>query len=770
MIRKKRISFVPVLLFLLALGAAFFTRGGEETVRAADSGRIVDYAIRYEEDLAYGLVLETTAAYTEDGTVGLDNPDPNAPYYNFKEYLWVNGRSVIPAGAGGFYVSSQRSYNETYKKTGTGRSAYAVNESGEHFTLNFWWLKSAAGDLIRYDGTDVLVIKAGMPLNTFRRDEEIETVLDRDYYFRLSWGEKAEERYFEEITANDIPAAKIVASGLRDADNGTHYGLTFQLNAAKFQEPQSGIDNPNSKDYLDFRKYVFINGFNQSLLPPTVTFISAGSVYTDVYTKSANGDGREKIDIDYGNMASININWPVGNLGAAGLKLDGTDIVTVKKEMLTGTFDGKSGPYTVRTLDRDYYFGLSWDKTDKNKRYFYEISPEEISGLGYDKQILSVDKSSLPATSEYSRKLIGIGQKHNLPDHFNGYTKVGGRVIIPVAYDKQKVSDAEGNDEITGTLDFSGLDVPSSEPNVFTVYYSVNDYAVSVDLGEIETAAKKEVTLGKNHSLPLAVNVRLFTGRTETFSVKWSWTRAVAKGNVPITGTIQFGNKLVGENTSSVIELELKVTGDLMIDKLGTLPESSQTVLLGKEISLPDKIPALLINGEITSVAVEYEWTRAEETGEKQNKMKLLSSYAFADGIATEYVIDFEVKDYITSLGEIPGSEAVKIGEKHTLPGKVRANLASGGIAELDIVWKWTTATQVGDVSVVGTVYAGEYEVEEGVSLKVTKKVKVTAADESGKNSGKGCRSSLRGVPAALFAGIVLFAASADKKSRRKER
>ena len=151
-------------------------------------------------------------------------------------------------------------------------------------------------------------------------------------------------------------------------------------------------------------------------MPPTVTFISAGSVYTDVYTKSANGDGREKIDIDYGNMASININWPVGNLGAAGLKLDGTDIVTVKKEMLTGTFDGKSGPYTARTLDRDYYFGLSWDKTDKNKRYFYEISPEEISGLGYDKQILSVDKSSLPATSEYSRKLIGIGQKHNLPE------------------------------------------------------------------------------------------------------------------------------------------------------------------------------------------------------------------------------------------------------------------------------------------------------------------------------------------------------------------
>ena len=35
MIRKKRISFVPVLLFLLVLGAAFFTRGGEETVRAA---------------------------------------------------------------------------------------------------------------------------------------------------------------------------------------------------------------------------------------------------------------------------------------------------------------------------------------------------------------------------------------------------------------------------------------------------------------------------------------------------------------------------------------------------------------------------------------------------------------------------------------------------------------------------------------------------------------------------------------------------------------
>lgn len=778
MIRKK---FMPVL-FAIAFCFAFlgttlaFNKTNEAFASAeGETNAIVDFAIRYEDlsgiGIVVGLVIETDAEYTEDASPGLDNHDPQAPYFNLKEYLWVNGRSVIPAGAGGFFVSAQKSFNNTYKKTnGEKREEYTINAEGEHYTVNFNWQAKLAGDLIRYDGTDIFVIKAGMPTNTFKKDEDVEAVLDRDYYFRLVWGETPEYRYFEEITASDIPAAKIVASGLRDADNGTHYGLTLQLDAAKFQEPQSGIDNPNSEEYLDFRKYVFINGLNQSLLPPTVTFISAGAVYSEVYTKPESGEDRVKIDIDYGNMVSININWPVGNLGAAGLKLDGTDIITVKKEMLAGTFDGKSGPYTTRTLDRDYYFGLSWDKTDKNKRYFYEISPEEIAECGYDKQILSIDKSSLPDTSEYSRKLIGIGQNHNLPDYFNGYTKVGGTVIIPVSYDKLKVSDAEGNDEITGTLDFSGLDVPTSEPNVFTVYYSVSDYAVSVDLGEINAAAKNEVTLGKNHSLPATVNVKLFTGKTETFAVRWSWTRAVRNGNVPITGTIQFGNKLVSENVTSVIELELRVTGDLIIDKLGTLPESSQTVLVGKEISLPSRIPALLINGEITSVTVEYEWTKAEETGKKQNKMRLISSYAFAEGIATEYVIDFEVKDYITSIGKIPESKAIKIGEKHTLPGKVTASLARGGSVELDVVWKWTTATQVGDVSVVGTIYAGEYEVEKGVSLKITKKVKVSESEQKASASGKGCKSSYEGISVSAFAAIVLVTVFINKKSRRKVR
>ena len=740
---------------------------------ASETNSVIDYAVRYEDlpgiGIVVGLVIETDAEYPGTPSSGLDNHDPNSPYFNLKEYLWVNGRSVIPAGAGGFYVSSTRNFNATYKKTnGTTREEYTLNEDGSHYVINFNWQVKLAGELLKYDGSDVLVIKAGMPTNTFKKDEEVEAVLDRDYYFRLHWGDTADERYFEKITANDIPTAKIVASGLRDADNGTHYGLTFQLDAAKFQEPSSGLDNPLSEDYFDFREYVFINGLKQSLLPSTVTYISAGSIYTDVYSKSAASSGREKINIDYSNMSCLNINWPVGNLGAAGLRLDGTDIITIKKEMLAGTFDGKTGPYIERTLDRDYYFGLSWDKTDKNKRYFYEISPEEIAEKGYDKQILSIDKTTLPQTSEYSRKLIGIGLKHNLPTFFNGYTVVGGTIRIPVSYDRQNVSDTEGADEIKGSLDFTGLNVPSSEPNEFTVYYNVSDYVTSVNLSEIEQAAKNEVTLGSNHNLPSAVTATLFTGKTENFNVKWSWTRAVKLGNVPITGTIQTDGKLTADGVSTAIELNLTVTGELIIDKIGTLPKSSQTVLLGKKISLPKTIPALLINGEITSVKAEYEWTASDEIGKKQNKMALTSDYAFAEGIPTEYTIEFDVKDYIVSIDEITDSKDIKLGEKHTLPDKVSATLASGGKIELEIAWKWKTATQVGNVSVTGTIYAGEYEVDEGISLKTTKKVNVAASGDKSSGSEKGCKSSAEGA-SALFALPILFTAAYICKNLRRK-
>ena len=105
--------------------------------------------------------------------------------------------------------------------------------------------------------------------------------------------------------------------------------------------------------------------------------------------------------------------------------------------------------------------------------------------------------------------------------------------------------------------------------------------------------------------------------------------------------------KLTADGVSTAIELNLTVTGELIIDKIGTLPKSSQTVLLGKKISLPKTIPALLINGEITSVKAEYEWTASDEIGKKQNKMTLTSDYAFAEGIPTEYTIEFDVKDFL---------------------------------------------------------------------------------------------------------------------------
>ena len=65
MIRKKRISFVPVLLFLLVLGAAFFTRGGEETVRAA----IRTVTVREErarDAMVRAAAIRTATARTEE--------------------------------------------------------------------------------------------------------------------------------------------------------------------------------------------------------------------------------------------------------------------------------------------------------------------------------------------------------------------------------------------------------------------------------------------------------------------------------------------------------------------------------------------------------------------------------------------------------------------------------------------------------------------------------------------------------------------------------
>lgn len=148
--------------------------------------------------------------------------------------------------------------------------------------------------------------------------------------------------------------------------------------------------------------------------------------------------------------------------------------------------------------------------------------------------------------------------------------------------------------------------------------------------------------------------------------------------------------------------------------------------------------------------------------------MTLTSVYAFAEGIPTEYTIEFDVKDYIVSIDEITDSKDIKLGEQHTLPDKVSATLASGGKIELEIAWKWKTATQVGNVSVTGTIYAGEYEVDEGISLKTTKKVNVAASGDKSSGSEKGCKSSAEGA-SALFALPILFTAAYICKNLRRK-
>ena len=99
---------------------------------------------------------------------------------------------------------------------------------------------------------------------------------------------------------------------------------------------------------------------------------------------------------------------------------------------------------------------------------------------------------------------------------------------------------------------------------------------------------------------------------------------------------------------------------------------------------------------------------------------------------------------------------------------KVSATLASGGKIELEIAWKWKTATQVGNVSVTGTIYAGEYEVDEGISLKTTKKVNVAASGDKSSGSEKGCKSSAEGA-SALFALPILFTAAYICKNLRRK-
>lgn len=771
--KKKKAAVALTALAVFASALAFVCAGGSRKAEAA-SGKnsIVDYAIRYEEGLAYGLVVETDADYLGEPGTGLDNDDKASAYLNFKEYLWVNGRSVVPAGAGGFYVSAQREFNSTFRKgEGDTRTAHTVNGDGEHFTLNFWWLQSAAGDLVKYDGTDVFVLKAGMPVNTYEKYEEITDVLDRDYYFRLVWGESADRRYFTELSPEEakefVRPAKIVGAGLRDADNGTHYGLTFETDAAKFQTPSTGLDNPDSDLYYDFRRYVFINGVRQSALPPTVTFISAGSVYNCVYGKGGTDGTRAEVAIDYVGHSSFNVNWPTGNLSAAGFRLDGTDLVTIKKELPSGSFDGKGGPYVFRTLDRDYYFRLNWDEKDSSKRFFYEVSPEEIVEKGYDKAVLSIDRTTLPPTGAANRKVIGLGQEHGLPSCFYGFTFAGGQVEIPVSYDKTAVRTTEGNDEVTGTLDFSGLNVPGTEARTFTVYYSVADYPVSLDLGPIGVEAEKEVALGSAHTLPSFVTATLYTGRTEDFPVRWNWTRATRNGKVPVVGTVDFGGRPTAEGLSDRIEIILSVTGEPIVEKLGKLPGTEQVALFGREISLPDEINAMLITGERITVEASYEWRVANETGRKENVMTLRSEYAFAEGLATEYVLVFDVRDYIVSIGEIADPGDLLLGERHNLPTSVSAVLASGKTVSLDVSWKWTTATQIGLVPVTGTIFADGYEIGEGVSLKTVKKVNVSAPSRE-EETKSGCKSRAETPLVFCIAAFAAFAAVNGKKRRKK--
>ena len=147
--------------------------------------------------------------------------------------------------------------------------------------------------------------------------------------------------------------------------------------------------------------------------------------------------------------------------------------------------------------------------------------------------------------------------------------------------------------------------------------------------------------------------------------------------------------------------------------------------------------------------------------------MTLRSKYAFAEGLATEYVLVFDVRDYIVSVGEIADPGDLLLGERHNLPTSVSAVLASGKTVSLDVSWKWTTATQIGLVPVTGTIFADGYEIGEGVSLKTVKKVNVSAPSRE-EETKRGCKSRAETPLVFCIAAFAAFAAVNGKKRRKK--
>lgn len=292
---------------------------------------------------------------------------------------------------------------------------------------------------------------------------------------------------------------------------------------------------------------------------------------------------------------------------------------------------------------------------------------------------------------------------------------------------------------------------------------TVENSFAAIDVANTVRSLNLPARIGIGQNYPTTVEASMADGSVKTLSVTSDWVAKEETGSYSVTVTVSNPDNLsMLDGTGFIVTYNVEVYDYIV--SFGTLADinAPYNATFGS-LALPQTVSATTAAGE--TVSCDIEWQSAGFDGTVSGEQTLTGTvypangYELSAGLSARISVKVIVADapaakkVIVSIASIPDPAAIQLGQTHGLPDTVTATLDDGTDVELEVRWSWTTATQVGQITVTGTVSTGDYELGDGVSATITKTVTVTAAEGSNGNGG-GCSSKVSSgaAIAALFA------------------